>query len=190
MDTRSNSQTSEFLMLAYAAGDSTAFTKLYALHKAPLFRTILRQGIDNARAEELFQEIWLKVINARNDYQSTARFQTWLYTIARNRIIDEYRKLGKAIETESTDEHLSDEVLEDDSKPSADVELHKQRTKADMMRAVALLSFEQRQAFVLKYEAGMSNDDIALVTGTNEETAKSRVRYAVNTLKRVLGGKE
>jgi len=186
---------SESLMLAYTKGDIEAFTQLYNQHKGPLFRFIVRQGFSKARAEELFQDIWLKIINARHQYKPSARFQTWLYSIARNRVIDEYRKQGKAneiaLETEfetDLDNKSNDEYLEDVSQPTADAELHNSRTKADIMDAVNGLPFEQRQSFLLKYDAGMSNDDIAMITGTSKEAAKSRVRYAIKRLKRTLGG--
>jgi len=182
MDT-SLSTSSEALMLAYAKGSADAFTKLYVLHKAPLFRFLLRQGIQNGRTDEVFQEIWLKVIKARDSYQSTARFQTWLYSIARNHLIDEFRKQGKTVEIElqeSLTEDLRSKTVED----SIDYDSKKQQLIAN----IKVLPFEQREAFLLKHEAGMNNEDIAIVTGTTAETAKSRVRYAMNQLKKQLGG--
>ena len=177
------STSSEALMLDYAKGNAAAFSQLYALHKGPLFRFLLRQGMQNGQADEVFQEIWLKVIKARESYQSSARFQTWLYSIARNHLIDEFRKKATAVVTEyqeSLTEDLSSKTVED----SLDDESKKQR----LLAKVKALPFEQREAFLLKHEAGMNNEDIAIVTGTNAETAKSRVRYAINQLKKQLGG--
>jgi len=178
-------QSSESLMLAYAAGDADAFTKLYELHKGSLFRFILRQGIANSRADEMFQEIWLKIIKARDTYKSSARFQTWLYTIARNHIIDEFRKNSKAEMTEFSEQH-------DEDKVSSTIEntVDNDRAKQDVLVSVISLPFEQRQAFLLKHEAGMNNYDIAEITGTNQETVKSRIRYAMNQLKKQLGGSQ
>jgi len=180
---------SESLMLAYAAGDADAFTQLYNLHKGPLFRFILRQGATKARADEVFQEIWLKIIKARESYQSSARFQTWLYTIARNHMIDEFRKEGKAELTEFTESHnleLTEEIKYLSSEDSVD----KERQQQHLLSSVKALPFEQRQAFLLRYEAGMNSADIAEITGTNQETAKSRVRYAIKQLRIKLGGSQ
>ncbi len=179
----SKQKTSESLMLAYAAGDALAFTQLYNLHKAPLFRYLLRQGFPSSRADELFQEIWLKVINSRQRYQQTAKFQTWLYTIARNHLIDEYRRKGIDEFTEYVDE-----LTEDQSNDSTETIIDKERSKTDIINHVRRLPFEQRQAFLLKYDAGMNNEDIANITGTNQETAKSRVRYALNYIRKQMGG--
>ena len=178
-------QTSESLMLAYAAGNADAFTRLYSLHKGPLFRFLLRQGISRARSDEMFQEIWLKVIKARDSYQSSARFQTWLYTIARNHLIDEFRRDGKVEKTEFVDEQL-----EDISTPSSETCVDNDRKQQYLLASVIELPFEQRQAFLLKYEAGMTSSDIAHITGTNPETAKSRVRYAIKQLRIKLGGSQ
>ena len=131
---------SESLMLAYASGDVEAFNELYELHKGPLFRFLLRQGVSSTRADEMFQEIWLKVINARDNYQSSARFQTWLYTIARNHSIDEFRRESNQQVIAIEDQEIA---LEDSSGPEDIVE--KDRQKKHLLKSVSLLPFEQRQ---------------------------------------------
>jgi RNA polymerase sigma-70 factor (ECF subfamily) len=178
-----NNPSSELLMLEYAKGDSNAFTELYEMHKGPLYRFIIRQGISSVRAEELFQEIWLKVINARNSYKATARFQTWLYRIARNHLIDEFRKTTHNISTEPLNEQV--EVLNSNVLDSLET-LHSQRQQKRLVASVEALPLVQREAFLLRYEAGMSISDIAIITDTNLETAKSRVRYAVKQLRKNL----
>src|SRR6185295_20094478 len=85
----------EDLMLAYAAGDAAAFDALYARHKGGLYRYVLRQCTHAGVAEELFQDVWMNVLRARASYVPSARFATWLYRIAHNRLIDHWRTVGQ-----------------------------------------------------------------------------------------------
>ena len=78
----------EILMLRYRDGDTDAFARLYARHKGPLYRYLLRQCGQPAVAEELFQDVWLKLIAGRSGYAVQARFAAWLYRIAHNRLVD------------------------------------------------------------------------------------------------------
>src|SRR5438034_5418636 len=78
----------EQLMLAYRDGNAKAFETLYLRHRGRLFRFVLRSVKSRATAEELFQEIWMRVIEARERYAPQARFTTWLYTIAHHRMVD------------------------------------------------------------------------------------------------------
>src|SRR5947207_3257194 len=84
----------EQLMLAYAAGDATAFDALYGRHKGSLFRFVLRSVKGRAEAEEIFQDVWMRAVEARRRYEPRAKFTTWLYTIAHNRIVDHWRAKG------------------------------------------------------------------------------------------------
>ncbi len=182
-------QSSESLMLAYATGNADAFAQLYNLHKGPLFRFLLRQGMNTARADEMFQDIWLKIINGRSSYKVTARFQTWLYSIARNLIIDEYRKEGKTESVEFED-GISEKTNDSPILNNPEEGIDRKTKQQHLLNSVKALPFEQRQAFLFRYEAGMTNQDIAEITGTNLETAKSRVRYAIAQLKLKLGGSQ
>ncbi len=85
----------EQLMQQYAKGDVLAFEQLYARHKGGLYRYCLRQINHAAKAEECFQEVWMKLINSRVNYQPRALFTTYLYRIAQNHIIDTFRKNKK-----------------------------------------------------------------------------------------------
>src|SRR5512135_934529 len=82
VDTGSALESDESLMLAYARGDATAFERLYARHKGPTYRYFLRHTSDRGAADELHQDVWLKVVAARGRYVPEARFTTWLYTLA------------------------------------------------------------------------------------------------------------
>ena len=77
----------EELMLAYRHGDAGAFEILYTRHRGALFRFVLRGVADRGVAEELYQDVWMRVIEARSRYTAQARFTTWLYTIAHNLLV-------------------------------------------------------------------------------------------------------
>ena len=83
--------TDEQLMLAYGTGDAAAFELLYSRHRGPLFRFMLHQVRVHATAEELYQDVWQRVITARSRYTPEAKFSTWLFQIAHNRITDHWR---------------------------------------------------------------------------------------------------
>ena len=87
----------EELMLAYGGGDAGAFDTLYARHRGGLFRFVLRAVKDRGVAEELFQEVWVRVIESRSRYAPKARFTTWLYTIAHNLLVDHWRRKGLSL---------------------------------------------------------------------------------------------
>lgn len=169
----------EQLMLAYRSGDASAFDTLYARHRARLFRFVLRSIKVRAAAEELYQEIWMRVIEARSTYQATARFTTWLYTIAHNRMVDHWRRAGLALV--SLDDH-------DVPSNSPDPARHAQarETLARFAAALERLPPVQREAFLLHEEGGLTVAEIAAATGSNEEAAKSRLRYAMAKLKAAL----
>jgi RNA polymerase sigma factor (sigma-70 family) len=88
-------RTDEALMLAYRDGDAAAFEALYGRWRGRLYRYLAHQAAD--RADELFQDVWLRVVGARAGYEVTARFSTWLFRIAHNRLMDHYRARGRAI---------------------------------------------------------------------------------------------
>ncbi len=87
----------ESLMLAYAGGDARAFETLYSRHKGPVFRYVLRSVKSRAEADELFQDVWMRAIEARARWRPEAKFTTWLYTIAHHRLIDHWRAKGLAM---------------------------------------------------------------------------------------------
>lgn len=169
-------------MLSYGAGNADAFDTLYQRHKAPLYRFVLRQCGQQV-TDELFQDIWLKVINARNDYQVKAKFNTWLYHLARNRIIDHYRRNNIRPIDNNADE-LSEVVNTSTAQPEKQLE---KRSQYDaLLNAISDLPRDQKEVFLLREEAGLSIEQIAETCGINFETAKSRLRYAMSKLRQQL----
>jgi RNA polymerase sigma factor (sigma-70 family) len=176
----------EQLMLAYAGGDAGAFESLYGRHKGPLYRFVLRSVKSRGEAEELFQDVWMKAIEARERYRPQAKFTTWLYTIAHHRLIDHWRARGLAVVSMDDDEAP---VAEPAAAPSAEPHriVEAEQTLARLAAAVAALPLVQREAFLMHHEGELSVAEIAAATGVNEEAAKSRLRYAMGKLRGAIG---
>jgi RNA polymerase sigma-70 factor, ECF subfamily len=173
----------EQLMLRYGEGDVRAFEVLYGRHRGGVFRYVRRQIGLRSAAEEVFQEIWIRIVGARSRYRVEARFATFLYHVAHNCVIDHFR--GRP--------PLQLISLDEDPEESLEIaaSVHDQPERAAMARqsarallqALATLPVEQREAFLLQQEGGLSLDEIAEVTGTGRETVKSRLRYALARLR-------
>jgi len=170
----------EELMAAYRDGDAAAFETLYARHRARLYRFVLRAVKSRPIGEEVFQEIWLRVIEARGRYSPRARFTTWLYTIAHNHLVDHWRKRGLTLVALDGDE------LPAANDPDPADAVQAREALARFAQALEVLPALQREAFLLHEESGLSVAEIAAATGSNEEAAKSRLRYAMAKLKAAL----
>lgn len=178
------------LMLAYARGEAGAFEELYGRHKAPTYRYFLRHLRGRRHeADELHQDLWLRVIGARERYSRGARFTTWLYTLARHRLIDHWRASGArgfaSLDDDDVRDRLDGPRLLDDPDPplSAAIDAQSATRLRDALEATPPL---QRDAFLLHVEAGLSLAEIAGLTGDGEETVKSRLRYAYRRLRAAL----
>ncbi|HKW36517.1 MAG TPA: RNA polymerase sigma factor [Burkholderiales bacterium] len=178
----------EELMLSYGGGDAGAFETLYRRHRGPLYRFLLRQVGDTATAEELFQDVWMRVIDARGRYEARAKFSSWVYAIAHNRLMDFYRASGKAkfLAQEESEEAL--ERLAADDVP-AEALVDRKRAAERLLAALAVLPEAQREAFLLQQEGDLSVEEIGAATGVSRETAKSRLRYAIVKLRACLSEK-
>jgi len=182
----------EDLMQAYAGGDAASFDALYARHKGGVYRYLLRHGVRPATADEMFQDIWLSVVRARRSYVPSARFATWLYRIARNRLVDHWRASGPLV--------LAGDLAADADDPAdpldrfagprgsePETRAASRELGARIGAALAALPPAQRDAFLLHQEAGLGLAAIAELTGDGIETVKSRVRYALDKLRARLG---
>lgn len=180
----------EALMLAYARGDVAAFETLYGRHKGGIYRYFVRSLREPGLADELFQDVWAGVIKSRATYMVDAKFSTWLYRLAHNRLIDHYRRAQVVqfvpLETEDeeggSDTHLNAEWTAS-SDPGPEVQVASRQAAAQMRKLVEGLPPAQREAFLLQAEGGLSLDAIAEATGTGRETVKSRLRYAFDKLR-------
>lgn len=167
-------------MCDYKSGEAAAFDALYWRHKGGLFRYCNRQLDGQAAiAHEIYQEVWMRVIQSRERYQVTALFSTWLYHIAHNILIDHWRSQRPH---DSIDDH---EDIPGDT-PTPDHVIDQQLTTTRIKQALLKLPREQLNTFLLKEEGGFSLEDIASLTGTTRETVKSRLRYAMDKLRSSL----
>ena len=167
------------LMLRYGGGDSDAFEALYRRYRAPLFGFLLRQVGNRQYAEDVFQETWSRIIRNRQSYRPTAQFSTYLYHVARNCMIDHYRKAGRRATLTDDDADIYTLAATDDPAASAE---DRDNHRAFVL-ALRALPDEQREAFLLHEECGLTLDEISGATGAGRETVKSRLRYAVGKLR-------
>jgi RNA polymerase sigma factor (sigma-70 family) len=193
--TNDEDATDEQLMLAYAAGDAASFARLFARHERPVHRFLLRSlGTQGACADDLLQEVWLAVVRNAAGYEARARFTTWLYGIARSRLIDHWRARGHpARSADSLDDPAANdgdvswvEQVAADRTVEPEVRVLSRAHAAALIAAVEQLPAAQREVFLLHAEAEMTLEEIAQMTGVGMETAKSRLRYAMSKLRSAL----
>lgn len=177
----------ETLMLAYAAGRMEAFEQLYARHRTRLYRFLLRQLRDGALADDLFQDVWQRVIAARAGWTPDASFSSWLYRIAHNRLADHWRALQyRPPAPENADQRTA--RIPDPDTPERTLSEFEQRR--GMQLALDELPPEQREVVMLRLEQELTLEEIGAITGVGRETVKSRLRYAMDKLRVRLGGTE
>ena len=181
-------------MARYQQGDVAAFAELVARHEKRLWNFVRRFVADSATAEDLLQEVFLRVVRNAAEWQPSAKFTTWLYTIARNLCTDHARR-GVFRKADSLDQtpgatrdesgpHRIDKVPSPDGnaeKAAMDREI---ATRVD--QAVATLPVDQREVFLMREVMEMSFAEIAIATKTSEPTVKSRMRYALERLRGAL----
>lgn len=174
------------LMLRYRDGDARAFEILYERHKGPLYRYLQRMCGRREVADDLFQEVWSKVIASRGRYEARAQFNTFLFRIAHNCAVDHFRRSGRPHEGAAQDIADVAEQIGGAEHEQPDAALAQAQVRQDFRRALEQLPAEQRDVFVLYEESGLTLEEIGRVTGVAMETAKSRLRYAVGKLRGAL----
>ncbi|WP_339485408.1 RNA polymerase sigma factor [Pseudomonas sp. EL_65y_Pfl2_R95] len=172
------------LLLRYRQGDADAFAQLYQRHRLGLFRFLCGLCGDQALAEEIFQETWLSIVRSQTVQREAVLFKTWLYQIARNRLIDYWRKHGKR--DALLDEYDEQEHAQVDSQRGPEQQLDLSQDQRRLQLALDELPPEQREVFMLRAQGEMELHEIAELTHTAAETVKSRLRYAMQKLRRLL----
>ena len=163
-------------MLRYADGDLAAFRELYQRHQRGLYRFVAWRSPRRDWVDEVAQEAWIGLHQARSRYVPSASFRTFLYQIARNRLVDLQRQSPL----------LADDAAPEPESPAADAELESQQMNTALHRAIRALPGEQKEALVLQQFSGLSLEEIAVLTEAPIETVKSRLRYAMRKLREQL----
>ena len=177
-------------MLRYQVGDVAAFETLLSRHEGPVYGFLLRSTRDRTKAEDLVQEVFLRVIKGAAVYKRTAKFTTWLYTIARNLCVDTARRKKhrnhasldaplRAQETQGAT--VGDQVAGSDL--PADRQAIAGELGARIEAALSRLSPEQREVFLLREVGDLPFKEIAAIVECSENTVKSRMRYALEKLR-------
>jgi RNA polymerase sigma-70 factor, ECF subfamily len=170
--------TDESLMQRFAGGEAEAFDRLYRRHELKVWRYLERTVRDRAAADDLMQEVWFSVAREAAGYRPTARFTTWLFTIAHHRAIDWLRAARPNASLDDPDQAETMAFALADPAPGPEARAGHAADGARLLAALATLPEEQRDAFLLQAEGGFSVEEIASATGASFETAKSRLRYA------------
>jgi RNA polymerase sigma-70 factor (ECF subfamily) len=178
----------ELLMGRYARGDAAAFETLYRRHEMRVWRYLERNVSNRATADELMQEVWFAVARDAVRYEPSAKFTTWLFTIAHNRMVDSIRTNRRPLSLETVGYESAPVIEKLTADPSAGplAAALAQDQAAALNRALAELPREQREAFLLQVEGDLSVEEIARVTQSSFETTKSRLRYSRTKLRELL----
>ena len=188
--------TDEVLMMRFQGGDQSAFTRLVRRHKTPVYNFILRTVRSREVAEDLAQDVFVKVVQNAADFKHEARFSTWAYTIARNVCIDHLRKaalrrhpsLDQVANNNGSEEGptLGERIADSHFGASVDRVAIGSELGKRITRAVEDLPAEQREVFLLREVANVPFKEIAEIVGVPENTTKSRMRYALERLQQAL----
>jgi RNA polymerase sigma-70 factor, ECF subfamily len=192
----------EQLLTAYRGGDVRAFEKLLARYEKPIWSFLRRFVRDAEAAEDLLQEVFLRVVRDAQEsgpaWKGEAKFSTWLYTIARNLCIDRARRTAvrgsgspsgpPSMDVSSDGEGQTATLHERIAAPgpSTDAVVAGRQAARRIDRAVAELPDDQREVFLMREVMELPFAEIASVVGASEPTVKSRMRYALEKLRIAL----
>ncbi|MEM7134970.1 MAG: RNA polymerase sigma factor [Myxococcota bacterium] len=181
----------EELLMAYKEGDAAAFETLFDRYRSPLFNFVLRRVRDRGRAEELYQDVWTRIIERCDDFRGDSKFSTWMYTIARNRCIDHQRrmKFRVAQSLDATRDDAGQPMVErvKAEGPATDDLATAGTLKERIAYAVESLPDDQQEVFLLRQLEGLGFNEIAEIVSAPVNTVKSRMRYALERLQHQLG---
>lgn len=172
----------------YVNGNEDCLRMLINRHKSQIYSSIYLLVKDEYLAEDIFQETFLKVVNTlkQGKYQEQGKFVPWVMRIARNLVIDHFRKSNKlpVITDQEGYNFLENLDVKEDSNREEDMitEQSKERIKHLIQR----LPEKQKEVLVMRHYAELSFKEIADITGVSINTALGRMRYALNNLKKIM----
>lgn len=185
-------ESDEELMRRFAQGDSKAFNRLMSRYERRVYGFIYRSLYDKDKAPEIFQDSFYKVVRAKDRYDPEQRFSTWLFTIVRNTLIDYYKKkklrvvsLSTPLRPGETKGTLEDRIPDTTSAEGGSYASERQ-LEVRLKEALKTLNPDQRDVFVLRQFDGRPFAEIAEIVGCPVNTAKTRMRYALEALRREL----
>jgi RNA polymerase sigma-70 factor (ECF subfamily) len=179
------------LMLRVQRGDRTAFTELVQKYQQPVLNFIFRTLRDETEAEDLAQNVFLQVYKSRARYRQTARFTTWLFTIARHLCLNELRRRSRhpaeSLEAAHPDNEDQPRLqIEDPAAVSPPDQLLQRELSRKIADAVAGLPENQRSAILLCRQEDLSYEEMAKILGCSLSATKSLIHRGRETLKEIL----
>jgi len=175
------SATDDELMLEVRSGDVRKLGVLFERYQTPLCNYHLRMSGDRAASEDLVQEVFFRILRFRHTFQAGTSFVTWMYRIARNVSIDQFRKSRREVGLEPDAELPADQ-------PSAAESLEAKQEAALVRRALAKLPQEKRELLVLSRYHGLKYEQIAEMLGCQASAVKTRVFRALGELRQIYFG--
>ncbi len=172
------------LMLAFRDGDRRAFDALFARYTPRVLTFLTRLVRDRARAEELTQDVFVRIYNAADRYEPRARFSTWIFGIAHNLGLNELARAHRRYERGDTP---LEELGAADPEPGADEKVEAAELRVRLERALGKLPDRQRAALLLRSEQGLAYEEIAVALDASVSSVKSLIHRARETLIAELG---
>ncbi len=187
-------------MRRFASGDATAMELLVSRHGGSVYAFVRRFLGAAPLADDVYQDVWLKVIRNADRFEGRSRFSTWLFQVTRNVCMDHLRARrrrrdpvslehdgasAKEAQADSQESTPLRDRLADDAPGTHDLAAAREELSAVEV-ALASLPDEQREVFLLREKTEHTFDEIARIVGISPNTAKSRMRYALENLRRAL----
>jgi len=186
-------ETSDYeLITRFIEGEQSSFEELIHRHKNKVYAYISLYIRDQALAEDIFQDTFLKVIQSvkAGKYYEDGKFLSWVMRIAHNLIIDHFRRL-RQMNTMSNDDYESD-LFNSKSLAEKNIEedLVRIQVKKDVRKLISMLPYDQREVVILRHYTGLSFKEIAEITGVSINTALGRMRYALINMRKIINEKK
>jgi RNA polymerase sigma-70 factor (ECF subfamily) len=175
------------LIQLFQQGNTRAFDALIDRHQERIYNTILFMVKDSYLAEDLIQDIFIKIINnlKQNKYNDEGKFLPWALRIAHNFCVDHFRKVKRTPTIKTSDDQDLFEIIKHSDHP-ADYKMTRTQTHKNIQELVDLLPEEQREIIVLRHYANLSFKEIAQMTNCSINTALGRMRYGLINLRKMM----